>query len=185
MITSDGSDDILQKKVTSKIGLHRSWTGVIINHGDWNEQIEGTFNEIAQVGQHHINCLRTLNSKEQLQCKLSNAKSRYESNLVTGFASKNNSKIVKYIRNFTKSISIPSTLLHDSSPTNSDTDKANLFNNHFYSIFTKSSPCTISRYNNPTSFSNIIITEEEVYDSLNNLGITKAMGPDDACHCII
>jgi len=122
--------------------------------------------------------MKLVNFQELFQCKLSNAKSRYESNLVAGFACKNNSKIFNYIRNFTKSTSIPSTLFHDSSPTNIDTDKANLFNNHFYSIFTKSSPSTISCYDNLISFSNIIITEEEVYDCLNNLDITKAMGPD-------
>jgi len=124
---------------------------------------------------HHINCLRTLkrkhsahptehnhsklvNSQDQLLHKINNAKSRYESDLMAGLASNNNSKIFKYIRNFTKSTPIPSTLFYDSSPISSD--KANLFNNHFYSIFTKP-PCTTFHYDNPTSFSNITITEEE------------------------
>ena len=72
---------------------------------------------------HHIKCLRTLrrkhskhptdynhtkleNSQVQLQSKISDAKNRYECNLVTQFAGNSNSKIYKYIRNLTKSTSI-------------------------------------------------------------------------------
>jgi len=144
---------------------------------------------------HHIKCLRTLkrkhtahpttanltnleNSQEQLQSKLSAAKSRYESNLVHGYATKNNSKIYKYIRNITKSASIPSTLFQNSSPINCDFEKANLFNNYFYSVFTKPSPSLATGTDYPISLSSIQITEEEVYDILINLDTTKAMGPD-------
>ena len=100
---------------------------------------------------HHIKCLRTFRrkynnhptehnlanleqSQQQLQLKISAAKSDYEHNLVSEFANNNNSKIYKYIRNLTNSASIPSTMFHDSSPVTCDN---NIFNNYFYSIFIK------------------------------------------------
>ena len=72
----------------------------------------------------------------------------------------------------------PSTLFHDSSPINCDDEKANLFNNYFYSIFTKTPSCMVSSNDYPTVLSSITITEEEVYDTLVSLDTTKAMGPD-------
>ena len=34
----------------SYIGVETGWLVVFMNCGDWNEKIEGTFNEIAQMG---------------------------------------------------------------------------------------------------------------------------------------
>ena len=65
--------------------------------------------------------------------------------------------------------SLPSTLFKGSSPINCDIKEANLFNNYFYSIFTKTStsPATSSDYPTiPTLLFNIAITKEEVYDCL-------------------
>ena len=99
---------------------------------------------------HHIKCLRTLwhklnkhptdynkmkykNSSNLLQTKISSA--NYESDLITSFASNNNSKVYKYIRGLTKSHTIPPTLHHGFIIADSDTDKANIFNDYFYSGF--------------------------------------------------
>jgi len=93
---------------------------------------------------HHIKCIHTLRckhkrrpteynltnleySQQQLQSKISNAKSIYEHNLVSEFANNYNSKIYKYIKEFTKSASIHSTMVHDSHPIICDNDKANIF----------------------------------------------------------
>ena len=69
-------------------------------------------------------------------------------------------------------------MLHDSHPIICDNDKAIIFNNHFYSIFTKTANNDIFFNDRPTSFSKITITEEDVYYALINLDTTKAMGPD-------
>ena len=59
----------------------------------------------------------------------------YESSLINDFALANSNKIHSYIRNITKSRSIPSTLHFDSLTASSDSDKAGLFNQYFHSVF--------------------------------------------------
>ena len=143
---------------------------------------------------HHINCLRTLrrkfnnnpteynknkldSSQNLLQAKISNARTIYESNLIT---TSDNFRIYKYIRGFTKSKSIPSTIYHNSTTLDSDIDKVNAFNNYFYSIFNKTPidlpPSFDLHY--PGSLCHIEITEADVYDALISLDTSKAMGPD-------
>ena len=143
---------------------------------------------------HHINCLRTLrrkfnnnpteynknkldSSQNLLQAKISNARTIYESNLIT---TSDNSRIYKYIRGFTKSKSIPSSMYHNSTTLDSDIDKVNAFNNYFYSIFNKTPidlpPSFDLHY--PGSLCHIEITEADVYDALISLDTSKAMGPD-------
>ena len=143
---------------------------------------------------HHINCLRSLRrkfnnnsteynknkletSQNLLQAKISNAKMTYESNLVT---TSDNSKIYKYIRGFTKSKSIPSTMYHNFTTFDCDNDKANAFNNYFYSIFNNTSTDLPPSFNSycPASLCHITITEADVYEALVSLDTSKAMGPD-------
>jgi len=142
---------------------------------------------------HHINCLRTLrrkftnnptghnknkleSSQKLLQAKISNAKTNYETNLITTF---DNSKIYKYIRGITKSKSFPSTMYHNSSSFHSGTQKANAFNEYFYSVFNKTPLDLPSSFNfPPESLCQIVITEADVYDALVGLDTSKAMGPD-------
>ena len=91
-------------------------------------------------------------------------------NLVSEFANNNNSKI--YIRKFTKSASISSTMFHDSYPIMINLTYLTItFILYFYQ------DCK-QWYLLPTSFSKITITEEDVYYALINLDTTKAMGPD-------
>jgi len=70
-------------------------------------------------------------------------------------------KIYKYIRS---SASISPSMFHDSS----------IFNSYFYSSFTKKSCIAIFT----TLFSNIAITEVDVYRTLINLDTSKATGRD-------
>ena len=142
--------------------------------------------------QHHINCLRTL------RCKLnknptnnnlvkydnstnplhSSAKDNYESRLIISFANTNNSKIYKYIRSVSKSSSIPSTMYSNSTSANTELEKANIFNDYFYSVFTQA-PSDFSTPGSTAIVSiNISISEVNVYNTLINLDITKASGPD-------
>ena len=76
-------------------------------------------------------------------------------------------------------------MFHDSSPVTCDNEKANIFNNYFYSIFTKTMHNTVSINNHPTVLSNIIITEEDVYDAFINLDTSKAMGPDGISQIVL
>jgi len=55
------------------------------------------------------------------------AKSDYETNLIQSFATRNSSKIYKYIRGITRQNSIPPTVNFESSSATSDRDRAYLF----------------------------------------------------------
>ena len=133
---------------------------------------------------HHINCLHTLRrkynkhptdsikskieeSESSLLTKITDAKTNYENNLVTTFANKNNSKIYKYIKNITKSHSIPSTLFHNSCSVSTDSSKAHAFNGYFHSVFRHDS-CQYPSFSvsSPTnSLSEIFISDVDVYDT--------------------
>ena len=73
---------------------------------------------------------------------------------------------------------IPPTLHHDCLVADSDTDKANMFNAYFYSVFTPAETNHSLPTDNSSHFSSINITEEDVYNALINLDTSKAMGPD-------
>ena len=119
-------------------------------------------------------------SENLLQAKISHAKSNYEANLVSTYANNNNSKIYSYIKNIAKSTSLPSTLFHDSIPANSDSAKANAFNNYFHSVFNQDLEyhSYIDHSASTSSLSKINISDLDVYDVLVGLDTTKAMGPD-------
>ena len=54
------------------------------------------------------------------------------SNLIT---LSDNSRLYKYIRGFTKSKTIPSTINYNATSLDCDINKVNAFNNYFYSVF--------------------------------------------------
>lgn len=131
---------------------------------------------------HHLNLLRTLRRKQKIRPSpaskrkvvnleqhvhslISQAKSNYESALLTNH-SFSISKVFKYVCYITGQNDLPSTLHLDKTSAVTDSDKANLFNLHFHSVFTTSSfPCPDSNYLTsiyPT-ISNISISEDEVY----------------------
>ena len=85
-----------------------------------------------------------------------------------------------YIKNIAKSTSLPSTLFHDSIPANSDSAKANAFNNYFHSVFNQDLEyhSYIDHSASTSSLSKINISDLDVYDVLVGLDTTKAMGPD-------
>ena len=131
---------------------------------------------------HHIKCLRTLRRKFRLhpsdemaakvksleillQEKIRLAKNSFESSLINDFALANSNKIYSYIRNITKSKSIPSTVHFDSLTASSDSKKASLFNQYFYSVFiyTSSSPSTDDLPDLSNIINSVEFTEMEVY----------------------
>ena len=98
-------------------------------------------------------------------------------------SSQNNSKIYKYIQSLTSTLSLPSTISFDSLSASSDTEKANLFNYFFHSVFTQSSlsmpsPDQLPLPSATETLSNTSISEDDVYTTLFSLDTTKSMGVD-------
>ena len=71
-------------------------------------------------------------------------------------------------------------MYHNSTTFDCDNDKANAFNNYFYSIFNNTSTDLPPSFNSycPVSLCHITITEADVYEALVSLDTSKAMGPD-------
>ena len=132
---------------------------------------------------HQIKCLWTLRRKlklypteyttahlktveDNLQKSIKLAKANFESLFINNFAFNNDSKIYQYVRSLSKSASTPSTIFFQSNTAIMDMDKANLFNQFFFSIFTQSS-CSLPNYNELPSTSSplsaIQIYQEDVY----------------------
>ena len=101
---------------------------------------------------HHLKCLRTMRrkyksnptqhrknkiklSEEQLQIKMTQAKSSFEYNLIQSSQPSNPSKIYSYLRTITGSNTIPICVNLGSTTAY---DKASLFNQYFHSVFTNS-----------------------------------------------
>ena len=91
------------------------------------------------------------------------------------------SKVFKYIRNDTGQNNIPNTVHLGDISAQSDLNKANLFNDYFHSVFTRSSfwcpnPHQLSDTNPKLSY--LSITEENVFRSFASLNPSKADGCD-------
>ena len=114
-----------------------------------------------------------------IQEKISTAKLDYESTLISNSSSVNSNKIYKYIKSITKSNHIPSTVNLDSSIANTDFDKANLFNQYFYSVFHNSSNLPDELPDIADSLQAINITIADVYEALVSLNIDKSAGIDE------
>jgi len=123
--------------------------------------------------------LKTMKLYSKLH-EISNAKSNYESSLISSLSS-NNCKIYKYIRSLRKSNSIPSSVYCDSTSPTSDSDKASLFNKFFYSVFTKTSShlAPPGNIDDSSILLELDISNSEVLEVLLKLDTTKAMGPDE------
>ena len=147
---------------------------------------------------HQIKCMRILRKKlrnhftisslqrlirmeENFQLELSKAKLNYERSLINNFAYNRDPKIFHYIRDFTLAKSLPPILQCGTSKVESDKEKAEMFNNYFYSIYISSHFIlpNMEELAKPTnSISDILLSYEEVYQVLSTLQIKKACGPD-------
>ena len=89
-----------------------------------------------------------------------------------------------YVNSRTKSTSlIPELLKPDGSKTSSDSEKAEILNNFFSSVFThddehENAPQLETAAEDITPLCSIETTEEEVYKLLSSLDISKSAGPD-------
>jgi len=140
----------------------------------------------------HINCVHTIQRKynrhpsEQNKFKLKTnekllqtAKANYESSLISSF-SFNNSKIYKCICSLTKSNPIPCSVHYNFISADSDLAKASLFNEYFYSVFTKSPnhPSPPDVIDHPSMITELNISDGELLSVLLYLDTTKTMGYD-------
>ena len=86
------------------------------------------------------NKIRLIQAEDLFQQSVAEAKSNFEAALITDYACHSSPAIYHYIRNFTKSATIPPTVHLDATSANSDITRANLFNQYFYSVFTPVHP---------------------------------------------
>ena len=86
--------------------------------------------------------------------------------------SSDQSKLYQYINSITRSRTIPLVMHYDSVSASSSFDKACLFNDFFFSIFTNESSSIINLDSIPVlsqSLSNISFSDGDVYEALINL----------------
>ena len=116
------------------------------------------------------------------------AKCEYEHSLVHNFTTNHDSAIYRYIKQLTKSYTLPSELHFDLQVANTDYGKAELFNQYFFSVFTD---CNLhqSNFNEPVlpedSLNEIHFTESDVFHALINLNSNKATGIDTISPCVL
>ena len=79
-------------------------------------------------------------AEKKLQILMKEAKLNYEATLVQQFSYSNNSRIFQYISSLKKQSTLPLTMSFNNSNANSDYDKAELFNDYFFSVFTALTP---------------------------------------------
>lgn len=147
---------------------------------------------------HHIHLVRSLRKTHRKHPTLSNhskltaaesilqnlitqAKSDYEDHLVTSFANNNSNKIYSYIRSITNQNTIPPSMHLDSTSVHTDSEKAELFNKFFHSVFSSTTFTLPPVSDLPTpdnTLNNIEIAEQEVFEALISLDPSKAVGPD-------
>ena len=138
------------------------------------------------------NAARLSQAEESFQSNATTAKSTYETDLITNFATNSNPNIYHHIRSSTKSATILPTVYFNDTSASSNTSRANLFNQYFYSVFTP--PSLSTNYTNttplPSGINAIVFSEDEVYSALNQLDPNKATGintisPKILKHCAL
>ena len=92
-----------------------------------------------------VNNVMSLKAAEkQTSAVITSTKLAYESKLVNEFAQKENNRIYKYIRSFTKQSSLPSSLHYESKRESESYGIATIFNEFFQSVFTNPYPTSSS-----------------------------------------
>ena len=142
---------------------------------------------------HKINQLNTLRRKKssssclskisvleaQLRDNIISAKSQYESELVLNFSYSDSSKVFKYIKSFSKQSILPQVMSLNTSSAHTDEEKAELFNQFFFSVYSNNSnQATSSVTNSLLTLDDIDFDVSEVFRILASLDTSKAMGID-------
>ena len=175
----DCSVDIFVPKVKLHSSLYPKWFNSKIRH-----QVNCLCTLRRKTKNHFTesNLQRLIHAEDTLLTLISKAKSDYETNLVTNYLQSKDPKIFHYIKDLTKSHSLPSCLHMDSTVFEQDLDKANAFNKYFHSVFLHST-YTLPDINELPSasdfLSDITVSSDEVYQALISLQPNKASGPDN------
>jgi len=113
---------------------------------------------------------------------IARAKSDYETNLAQTYAHSNNNQIFQYISSIKDQDHYPIKMFYNDKPASTDSDKAQIFNEYFYSVFSCSDPPTTAVDLDTASTSVIlddVISEPYMFDMLKSLDSNKASGIDN------
>ena len=88
------------------------------------------------------------------------------------------SKIQRYLKSITKSHMIPSETFLDQKIANTRAQKAELFNTHFQTVFRRNANVGKAERQDNVLLNSINFTIDEIEDSLNELHVNTANGPD-------
>ena len=126
------------------------------------------------------NTSRLHSAQLQLENEIHQARCTYESNLIKKFAYSNDPKIYHYLKSLSRSNSLPSTIHHGSVTATMKSDKAELFNKFFHSVFTTNyEHCSQDSPSFPnSSLCSIDISHDDTFTALASLDPSKAMGGD-------
>ena len=116
-----------------------------------------------------------------LQSEIKAAKLDYESNSIKQFALSRDPRIYRYINSLTDPSQFPDIMHFGATEAVSDRDKATLFTNYFFSVFSTRSTELPSPNDLPlpaSSLSNIDISLSDIYNALISLDARKTQGPD-------
>ena len=122
-------------------------------------------------------------AKYRNQVKWETRKAKKQKEQKVALDSKKNPKaLFQYINSKNKSKeTIPDLLKPDGSLSKSTTEKCNMFNSFFASVFTKEGDGELPVFDKikDNFLENITITEDQMYHALNSLNISKSPGPDE------
>ena len=122
-------------------------------------------------------------AKFRNQVKWETRKAKKQKELKVALDAKVNPKaLFQYINSKTKSKeTIPDLLKPDGSLSKSTLEKCNMFNNFFGSVFTKEGDGELPEFTKDVEnlLENITISEDQMYQALSSLKISKSPGPDE------
>ena len=118
-------------------------------------------------------------AEDNLQSELQTVKSNYEQSLLDNFAKYKDPKIFHYIKSLSKLRSLPTVLKYNSISVETDKEKADMFNNYFFSVLTDSTSDLPMLPELNSLITDISINPNEVFEVLNALQMNKASGADN------
>ena len=126
--------------------------------------------------------LKVTNLQEELQSMIAEAKSEFESNLALTYAHTNNNKIFQYISSIKGHDRHPNQMFYNKKKASTDSEKTQLFNDYFYSVFSSSDQPINDFDTTPSSddsLHDIVMSQSDVFDIFTSLDANKASGIDN------